>query len=187
MKDDLEQAEVGAQGATADNSGAEKATETKKTLDEILAGDKELQSQYDKKITGAINTAKKTWEEDSKTKMAEAEKLAKMNREEKDKYERQKLEAEIAELKKKDNARTLKDEAIHIVSEKDIPVGYLELIDFEAVDATKSKAIIDAIEQLRAKDRERFLNEALKQKTPTQRQTAEVKEEDPFLKGFNSI
>lgn len=187
MNDDLKQQDAGTDGVTADNSGADKATETKKTLKELLAEDKELQSQYDKKVTEALNTARKSWEEDSKTKMAEAEKLAKMNREEKDKYEREKLEAEIATLKKKDNARTLKDEAIHIVSEKDIPVGYLELIDFEAVDAAKSKAIIDAIEQLRAKDREKYLNEALKQKTPTQKQTATVKEEDPFLKGFNSI
>lgn len=181
--------EAGVETTTADNSGAEKATETTKalTLDELLASNKELQSQYDKKVTGALNTAKKTWEEDKSKEMAEAEKLAKMSRDEKDKYEREKLVAEIAELKKKDNARALKDEAIHIAGEKDIPVSYLELIDFSAVDATKLKSMIDSIEQLRAKDRERYLNEALKQKTPTQKQTANVKEEDPFLKGFNSI
>lgn len=187
---DLTTQEAGVE-TTADNSGAEKATETTQkalTLDELLASNKELQSQFDRKVTGALSTAKKTWEEDKSKEMAEAAKLAKMNQDEKEKYEKEKLITEIAELKKKDNARTLKDEAIRIITEKDIPVGYLELIDFTAVDAAKSKEIIDSIEQLRAKDRERYLNEALKQKTPTQKQTANVasKEEDAFLKGFNS-
>ncbi len=40
--------------------------EKKKTLNEILAEDKELQSQYDKKITEALKTAKNNWEGKSK-------------------------------------------------------------------------------------------------------------------------
>ena len=48
------------------NSGTDIVTEKKKTLDEILAGDKELQSQYDRKVTHALKTARLNWEKKSK-------------------------------------------------------------------------------------------------------------------------
>ena len=49
---------------TTKKSGIATITEEKKkTLNEILAEDKELQSQYDKKITQALKTAKNNWEE----------------------------------------------------------------------------------------------------------------------------
>lgn len=78
-----EQKEVGAEATTKD-AGAIEATETrKKTLDELLAEDKELQSQYDKKVTNSLKTAKTTWEEENKNKQEEAEKLAKMDEDQK--------------------------------------------------------------------------------------------------------
>ena len=181
-----EKKNVGAEATTQENSGAAEATETKKSFDELLE-DKEYQSAFDKKIAQSLQTAKAKWEEESKTKMAEAEKLAKMDKDEKAKYEKEQLEKELAEYKKKEEARTLKDEAINIVSKKDIPVAYLDLFKFEKMTAEEVKSAIDTIETLRNKDRENYLNNALKQKTPTQKQTTEVEEEDPYLKGFDSI
>ena len=172
--------------ATTENTGADKATETKKSFDELLK-DKEYQSAFDKKIAQSLQTAKAKWEEDSKTKMAEAEKLAKMDKDEKAKYEREQLEKEIAELKRKDSARTLKDEAINIASQKEIPIAYLDLFNFENMNAEQVKTAIESIETLRNKDRENYLNNALKQKTPTQKQTTSVDEKDPYLEGFDSI
>ncbi len=180
-----ENKEVGAE-ATTENTGADNATETKKSFEELLQ-DKEYQSAFDKKIAQSLQTAKAKWEEDSKTKMAEAEKLAKMDKEEKAKYEKEQLENEIAELKRKDNARTLKDEAINIISQKEIPIAYLDLFNFESMNAEQVKSAIETIEQLRNKDRENYLNNALKQKTPTQRQITGVEEKDPYLEGFDSI
>lgn len=176
---------VGAE-ATTENTGADKATETKKSFDELLL-DKEYQSAFDKKIAQSLQTAKAKWEEDSKTKMAEAEKLAKMDKDEKAKYEREQLEKEIAELKRKDSARTLKDEAINIATQKEIPIAYLDLFNFENMNAEQVKTAIESIETLRNKDRESYLNNALKQKTPTQKQTTSVEEKDPYLEGFDSI
>lgn len=176
---------VGAE-ATTKNTGADKATETKKSFDELLQ-DKEYQSAFDKKIAQSLQTAKVKWEEDSKTKMAEAERLAKMDKDEKAKYEREQLEKEIAELKRKDSARTLKDEAINIATQKEIPIAYLDLFNFENMNAEQVKTAIESIETLRNKDRENYLNNALKQKTPTQKQTTSVEEKDPYLEGFDSI
>lgn len=172
--------------ATTENSGAEKATETKKSFEELLQ-DKEYQSAFDKKIAQSLQTAKAKWEEESKTKMAEAEKLAKMDKEEKEKYEREQLEKRIAEYEARENARTLRDEAINIASQKDIPISYLDLINFETMNAEQVKTAIETIEALRNKDRESYLNNALKQKTPTQKQTTGVEEDDPYLKGFDSV
>lgn len=180
-----EKKEVGAE-ATTENTGADKATATRKSFDELLQ-DKEYQSAFDRKIAQSLQTAKAKWEEESKNKMAEAEKLAKMNEDEKAKYKIEQYEKEIAEYKAEKNARTLKDEAINIVSQKEIPVAYLDLFKFENMDAEEVKAAIETIETLRNKDREKYLNNALKQKTPTQKQTTGVEEKDPYLEGFDSI
>ncbi len=176
---------VGAE-ATTEITGADKATETKKSFDELLQ-DKEYQSAFDKKIAQSLQTAKAKWDEESKTKMAEAEKLAKMDKDEKEKYEKEQLEKKIAEYEARENARTLKDEAINIASQKEIPISYLELINFETMNAEQVKSAIETIETLRNKDRENYLNNALKQKTPTQKQTTSVEEKDPYLEGFDSI
>lgn len=173
---------------TKEDAGADKATDTtKKSFDELLK-DKDYQSAFDKKIAQSLQTAKAKWDEENKTKMAEAERLAKMDKDEKAKYEKEKLEKELADYKKKEEARTLKDEAINIISQKEIPVAYLDLFKFENMTAEDVKTAIDLIETLRNKDRENYLNTALKQKTPTQKQTTGVEdEEDPYLKGFDSI
>lgn len=180
-----EEKEVGAV-ATTEDTGADKATETKRSFDELLQ-DKEYQSAFDKKIAQSLQTAKAKWEEESKTKMAEAEKLAKMDEDEKAKYKMEQYEREIAEYKAKENARTLKDEAINIISQKEIPVAYLDLFKFENMSAEEVKTAIETIEALRNKDRESYLNNALKQKTPTQKQTTSVEDKDPYLQGFDSI
>lgn len=180
-----EKKDVGTE-VTTENTGANNATETKKSFEELLQ-DKDYQSAFDKKIAQSLQTAKAKWEEESKTKMAEAEKLAKMDKDEKAKYEKEQLEKEIAELKRKDSARTLKDEAINIASQKEIPIAYLDLFNFENMNAEQVKSAIESIESLRNKDRENYLNNALKQKTPTQKQTTSVEEKDPYLEGFDSI
>lgn len=115
----------------------------------------------------------------------EAEKLAKMDKEEKARYREEQLEKKIAEYEARENARTLKDEAINIASQKEIPIAYLDLFSFENMTAEKVKIAIETIETLRNKDRESYLNNALKQKTPTQKQTTSVDDEDPYLKGFD--
>ena len=185
-----ENKEVGAV-ATTETTGAEKATETKVDYLELMKTDKVLQSFVDSQKTQAMKTAvdnaKAKWEEENKNKIAEAEKLAKMDKEEKANYENEQLKKKIADYERKENARTLKDEAINIAGQKEIPISYLELINFETMNAEQVKSAIETIEALRNKDRENYLNNALKQKTPTQKQTTGVDEKDPYLEGFDSI
>ena len=58
-------------------------------FDEILK-DKAYQSEFDKKIAKALETAKTKWQEDNEAKQNEAQKLAKMKDDEKTKYEKEK-------------------------------------------------------------------------------------------------
>lgn len=48
----------------AKNSGVTQTTGIKKSLIDLLNEDKELQSQYDKKISDALRTAKANWEKE---------------------------------------------------------------------------------------------------------------------------
>lgn len=181
---------VGTEVTTKENAGATEATEKELDYDEMMKTDKKFQSFVDSQKTQAMKTAIKNaraeWEKESESKMAEAEKLAKMDKEQKAKYEIEIRDKKIAEYEAKENARNLRDEAINIVTEKEIPVAYLELFKFESMNAEEVKTAIEKIEALRNKDRENYLNNALKQKAPTQKTVISVDEEDPYIKGFES-
>src|SRR5699024_7831851 len=72
--------------------------------------------------------------------VAEAEKLAKMNAEEKREHERQKLEEELAEYKRKDQFYSLSKEASKMLSEHNIHADE-ELLSFvvkDDADATQA-------------------------------------------------
>ena len=82
-----------------DNTGTEESKEGKenKNFDDVLK-DKKYQSEFDKRVAKALETAKSKWETDKATELenakTEAEKLAKMNAEQKAKYAEEKRIAE---------------------------------------------------------------------------------------------
>ena len=59
------------------------------TFDDFLK-DRKNQAEFDKRVQKAINTAKANWEEIMNSEKTEAEKLAKMNKEQKLEYQAQK-------------------------------------------------------------------------------------------------
>lgn len=172
--DEEEKKEVGADATTQD-TGADKATETKKkTLDELLAEDKELQSQYDTKVTNSLKTAKTKWQEDLEAEKTEAEKLAKMKSDEKLQYQLEKEKSEkdnaLAEL----NAYKLKEEAIKVASEKGLDVSLLNLIDFKTVTAEELNTNIENMTSVFNKAVEKAVNERLKEDTPITKTSSTV-------------
>ena len=90
-----EEKKVGADATT--DTGADKATDTKKSFDELLQ-DKDYQSAFDKKIAQSLQTAKTKWQEELVKEKTEAEKLAKMKSDEKLQYQ---LDKEKTEKDKK--------------------------------------------------------------------------------------
>jgi len=152
------------------NGGAEKeptGTENKtQTFDEVLSN-KEYQAEFDRRVQKAIETAKGKWQEINDAEKTEAEKLAKMNKEQKLEYEAQKEKQEkenaLAEL----NAYKMKEQATKIASEKGLEVSLLDLIDFRTITAEKLNENIDNLSIVFNKAVERTVNERLKEDTPT--------------------
>lgn len=64
------------------------------SLDDLLKN-KDFQSQFDRRVTQAINTAKKKWEDNLKEEADEAKKLEKMNAAQREQYEFNKQRAEF--------------------------------------------------------------------------------------------
>lgn len=94
-----EEKEIGAEATKEDVT-------KKKTLDELLAEDKELQSQYDTKVTKSIKTAKIKWIEATNAKNNSKKIQAKLKKEKFEKYKA------LVEL----NAYKLKEETIKLAN-----------------------------------------------------------------------
>lgn len=135
------------------------------TFDEILQ-DKYYQSEFDKKVAKALETARKKWEKELEEKRTEAEKLAKMNAEEKHKYELEKAMKEKEEAIAKLNAYELKEQAIKIANEKELPISLLNVIDYTKEDAESIKTKIDEIEVVYKQAIQSGINDRMKEKTP---------------------
>lgn len=150
------------------NTGAEESvgTENKtQTFDEMLSN-KEYQAEFDRRVSKAIETAKTKWQEINDAEKSEADKLAKMNKEQKLEYEAQKANKEkdnaLAEL----NAYKLKEQALTIASEKGLEVSLLNLIDFKTVTAEKLSENIDNLSAVFNRAVEKAVNEKLKEDAP---------------------
>ena len=122
--------------------------------------------------------------EEAKNQKSEAEKLAKMDTEQKLSYELENARKEAEQYKNQVNSLTLKNEATSYANQKGLPIGYIEDLDYTHETAESVKEKIDKYVTLRSKDLDNYLKEKLKQnppkavddnKTPT----------DPYLKGFN--
>lgn len=163
MEDEKEN--VGAEATTQETTGAHEATETKKSFDELLQ-DKEYQSAFDKKIAQSLQTAKAKWEDDLKTKQAEAERMAQMSEEEKHK-ELLRTEKERADKAEKTlNAYKLKDETIRQANEKGIPLDLIQTLDFERETAETILQKLEIFEKTSKSVREKAINEYSKEDAP---------------------
>lgn len=142
---------------------------TPKTFDEILEN-KTYQSEFDKRVAKALETSKAKWEEDYKKKLetekTEAQKIAKMDTEQKLNYQLEQANKKAQEAEARLNAYELEKQAIKIATEKGLPVGYLELIDFSKANADNLITSIDALVDVRSKDLEAYIKDKVKETAP---------------------
>jgi hypothetical protein len=99
-------------------------------------------------------------------KRTEAEKLARMDSDEKHKYELEKATKEKEEAISKLNAYELKEEAIKIASGKELPISLLSVIDYTKENAESIKTKIDEIEVVYKQAIQNGINDRMKEKTP---------------------
>lgn len=119
------------------------------TFDEFLKSDPAHQAEFDRRTTKALTTARGNWEQEAEERVnaarTEAEKLAKMNAEQKAEHERQKREEELARREAELNRRELRAGATQTMNDKGLPLELLDVLDFS--DAEACSASIDKVEK----------------------------------------
>lgn len=138
------------------------------TFDDFLK-DKKNQAEFDRRIQQAIQTAQENWKTINDAEKSEAERLAKMNKEQKLEYQAQKekesKEKALAEL----NAYKLKEQATRIASDKGLDISLLTFFNFETVKAEEINSKIEEVSSAFNKAVEKSVNERLKEDTPIQK------------------
>ncbi len=139
------------------------------TFEEILE-DEQYRSAFDKKITKATDTAVKNarlkWDEEQKTKQAEADKLAKMDEEQKKSYEVDKITKERDSAVSELNSYKLKDEALKQAREKGVDLELMETLDYTKETAESIKTKIEIFDKASKKIHEHAIEEYSKEPTP---------------------
>ena len=167
---------------------------TTMTFDEILASNKDYQSEFDKRLAKSNKTflenEKVNWEKEFTERLerekSEAQKLAEMNTEQRLQYKIDQLEAQIKESNSKLNASQLKDETANIFNEKGIPSSYLNMFDFSKETADTINSKVEMLVNIRSKDLEDSLNRTLRQDPPKHVDSDDYEELDPYVEGFRS-
>lgn len=159
-------------GTGADNSNGEggadenqNSDEEDKSFDDILK-DKKYQSEFDKRVAKALEMAKSKWEIDYQAKVeeakTEAEKIAKMNAEQKAKYEEEKRLEDLDKREKDITTRELRATACEIIVEKGLPKELVDILNYS--DAEQCNKSIEVVEEAFRIAVQRAVNEKLRGK-----------------------
>lgn len=107
------------------------------------------QAEFDRRVQKAIDTAvsnaQQKWQALTDDKLSEAEKLAKMNKEEKAAYMHQKKEKELSDRESAVARKELMAEAKNTLAEKKLPAGLAEVLNY--TNAESCNKSIDAVEK----------------------------------------
>ena len=151
----------GGEGGTSGDDGTEPPS-----FDDLLKIGH--QAEFDRRVQKAIDTAvgkaQEKWQALTDDKLSEAEKLAKMTKEEKTQYLAQKHEKELAEREAGITRRELMAEAKNTLAEKKLPAGLAEVLNY--TDADSCNKSIAAVEKAFQEAVEEGVQERLKGGTP---------------------
>lgn len=152
-----------------DGSGAEGGNNEPMSFDDFLAQEGN-QAEFDRRVNKAIKTAvtksEEKWKALTDDKLTEAEKLAKMTKEEKAEYRAKKAEKELEELKKM-NARTeLAKTARKMLADEDINIPDELLGNLVADDADGTKTAVESFAKMYKEAVQAAVKEVIKGKPP---------------------
>lgn len=118
------------------------------SFDDFLKGDGN-QAEFDRRVQKAIDTAltnaREKWQALTDDKLSEAEKLAKMTKEEKAQYMHQKKEKELEAKEAEITRRELMAEAKNTLAEKELPVELAEVLNY--ADAAACSKSLESVEK----------------------------------------
>ena len=149
------------------------------SFDDMLKN-KAYQSEFDKRVNKALETAHEKWEADAKAQADEAAKLAKMKTDEKAEYERQKREDALAKREAEITRRELHAEAITQLTADGLPASLADIVDCTSADNCKKS--MESVKKAFGEAVEKAVNDKLKGTTP--KTGGGNNSEDPFLAGL---
>lgn len=153
-------------GSGGDTGGDESMGNEPPSFDDLLKDGH--QAEFDRRVREAIDTAltnaQEKWQALTDDKLSEAEKLAKMTKEEQAQYKQQKREKELADKEMAITRRELMAEAKNTLTEKKLPVGLAEVLNY--MDADSCNKSIEAVEKAFQEAVEAGVQERLKGGTP---------------------
>lgn len=133
-------------GASAEGEG-EGTTQTNEPLsfDDFLAqgGQAEFDRRINKAVQTAVANAQKKWQTLTDSKVSEAEKLAQMTSEEKEKYRADKAEKELADLKRQIALGDMAKTARKMLSDEQITLPDEIVMNLVSDDAEKTKEAVE--------------------------------------------
>lgn len=133
-------------GASAEGAG-EGTTQTNEPLsfDDFLAqgGQAEFDRRINKAVQTAVANAQKKWQTLTDSKVSEAEKLAQMTSEEKEKYRADKAEKELADLKRQIALGDMAKTARKMLSDEQITLPDEIIMNLVSDDAEKTKEAVE--------------------------------------------
>ena len=120
----------------------------------------------DKDLDEIINKKFAKWQKDHEKKVDEAQKLATMNAQQKAEYERDKLQKELDEYKRKDSLAAMSNTARKMLTDDGISVSDELLTMLVTTDAEKTKAAVDGFKTAFKDAVEAAVKERLKGEPP---------------------
>lgn len=159
MADEVNTEETNTGTETTDN---QEQTETQD--DKLTFTPKEFDSEVDKRIANALQTAKAKWDEEKQTEISNAEKLAKMSASDRKAAEDKAKQEALDNREKQLNMREYRYEAKHQLEENGLPDSFVDMVLSEDAETTKNN--IGAIKAEFDKAIEAAVNEKLKGNDP---------------------
>lgn len=179
----------GGDGANGGGSGGSGTEGNENPFDTFLAQEGN-QAEFDRRVKAAVDTAltdaQAKWKLQTDDKLSEAEKLAKMTKDEKEAYLQQKREKDLTDREAAVTRKELMAEAKNTLAEKKLPAELAEVLNY--ADADSCNKSIAAVEKAFQKAVEAAVQERLKggepmKKAPENSDVALAKQVEDIMRG----
>lgn len=151
------------------------------SFDELLKTNPTFQSEFDRRVTQALQTARQSWEETQAEEIDEAKKLEKMTQAQREAYlfnkEKEKFEKDKAAFA----ADQMKVACANELIKRGLPSSFVDYLSADTADATNER--INAFEKAFNEAVSQFTNDRMRGNPP---KDPNAEKKDPFLLGFDS-
>ncbi len=161
---------AGAEGGNGGGAGAEEqGGAAPQSFDDFLQREGN-QAEFDRRVQKAVNTAvtkaQEKWQALTDDKLSEAEKLAKMTKEEKSEYKTRKLEKELADLKRQNALSEMSKTARKMLADEEINIPDELLAHLVSESAEDTKTAVEAFAKMYKDAVQAAVKDALKGNAP---------------------